>query len=84
MKVKTELFYEDWCENKEERCYYHDQSSFNQTKICNDKVLTVPGLVIYDEKRLDSTVQLAKLNMPSKNPKTQSLLMVLDSTTHSE
>jgi hypothetical protein len=69
MKVKTDLFYEDWCENKEERCYYHDQSSFNQTKLGSDKVLTVPGLVIYDEKRLDSTVQLAKLNTPSKNPK---------------
>jgi len=62
MKVKTDLFYEDWCENKEERCYYHDQSSFNQTKICNDKVLTVPGLVIYDQKRLHSTTQSVTLH----------------------
>jgi hypothetical protein len=22
MKVKTDLFYEDWCGNDEERCYY--------------------------------------------------------------
>jgi hypothetical protein len=57
MKVKTDLFYEDWCENKEERCYYHEQSSFNQTKLCSDKVPTVPGLVIYDEKRLHSATQ---------------------------
>jgi hypothetical protein len=63
MKVKTDLFYEDWCENKEERCYYYDQSSFNQTKLCNDKVLTVLGLVIYDEKRLHSTTQSVTLHM---------------------
>jgi hypothetical protein len=63
MKAKTDLFYQDWCENDEERCYYYDQSSFNQTKLCNDKILTVPGLVIYDEKRLHSATQSVTLHM---------------------
>jgi hypothetical protein len=58
MKVKTDLFYEDWCEDKEERCYYHaykaDSGIFNH---CSE--------FVDDLFRSGGDVQLAELNKMS-------------------
>ena len=44
-------FYDRWNQNLDERLYFYDQSSMSQYKLQDDKVITEPGLVIYEVER---------------------------------
>jgi len=44
-------FYDRWNNNDKEWLYFYDQSTMNQYKLQDDKVVIAPGLIVYEKER---------------------------------